>query len=99
MKQTRKQSRRRTRCCRWRIMSDKGRTAACLLLCFFFTVVLPRCAAALTLEAEVSRFVRQMYGGNDVEIAFPSLPAQAKGEVRIKTLGFSKVPDANGDGI
>jgi flagella basal body P-ring formation protein FlgA len=51
------------------------------------------------LEAEVSRFVRQMYGGSDVEIAFPSLPAQAKGEVRIKTLGFSKVPDANGDGI
>ena len=47
----------------------------------------------------MSRFVKQMYEGNDIEITFASLPHQAKGEVRVKTLGFTKVPDANGDGI
>ncbi len=47
----------------------------------------------------MGRFVRHMYGETAIEITFNSLPAQAKGEVRIKSLGFSKVPDANGDGI
>jgi flagella basal body P-ring formation protein FlgA len=40
-----------------------------------------------------------MYGGNEIQITFASVPHQAKGEVRVKTLGFTKVPDANGNGI
>ncbi len=80
-------------------MSDKGSIATLVLLCLFMIVILPCSASAVTLESEVSRFVRQMYQGNDIEITFASLPHQAKGEVRVKTLGFTKVPDANGDGI
>ncbi|MGD0486318.1 MAG: flagellar basal body P-ring formation chaperone FlgA [Syntrophorhabdales bacterium] len=80
-------------------MSDKGRTATLVLLCLFVALILPCSVPAATLESEVSRFVKQMYGGNDIEITFASLPHQAKGEVRVKTLGFTKVPDSNGDGI
>jgi flagella basal body P-ring formation protein FlgA len=40
-----------------------------------------------------------MYGGNDIQITFAPLPHQVKGEVRVTTLGFTKVPDVNGDGI
>jgi flagella basal body P-ring formation protein FlgA len=80
-------------------MSNKGKTAALFFLCLFVTVILPAGASAATLEAEVSRFVKQMYRGNDIEITFASLPHQAKGDVRVKSLGFTKVPDANGDGI
>ena len=70
-------------------MSGKGRTAALALLCLFAAVMLPCSVRATTLESEVSRFVQHMYG----------VPHQAKGEVSVKTLGFTKVPDANGDGV
>jgi flagella basal body P-ring formation protein FlgA len=80
-------------------MSDRGRSAALFLLCLFVAVILPCSVSATTLESEVSRFVKQMYAGSDIEITIASLPHQAKGEVRVKTLGFTKVPDANGDGI
>jgi flagella basal body P-ring formation protein FlgA len=80
-------------------MSDKGRTVTYVVLCLLVAVILPVRAPAATLESEVSRFVKQMYRGDDIEITFTSIPSQAKGEVRVKTLGFTKVPDANGDGI
>ncbi len=99
MKRIQKQSRRQTRCSRCRIMSDKGRNAAFLLLCLIAAIILPCSARGTTLESEVSRFVKQMYRGNDIEITFASLPHQVKGEVRVTTLGFTKVPDVNGEGI
>ena len=80
-------------------MSDRGRSATLFLLCLFVTAILPCTVSATTLESEVSRFVKQMYAGSDIEITIASLPHQAKGEVRVKTLGFTKVPDANGEGI
>ena len=47
----------------------------------------------------MTSFVNQVYRDNEIQIAFGPLPHQAQGEVRVKTLGFSKVPDASGDGV
>ncbi len=80
-------------------MLDKGRAFALLLLCLSGALVLPCGLSAATLQAEVNRFVRQMYGGSDIQVTFATLPPHVKGEVRVKTLGFTKVPDVNGDGI
>ena len=80
-------------------MSDKHRIATSLVLCFFAAIALPCGLYAATLESEITGFVHRVYAGNDIRITFSSLPQQARGEVKVTSLGFTKVPDVNGDGI
>lgn len=51
------------------------------------------------LDSQVAAFVRQMYADNDIRINFGPLPHNANGEVRVRNVAFSKVPDATGDGV
>jgi flagella basal body P-ring formation protein FlgA len=51
------------------------------------------------VESEVYRFVKHLYRGSDIKVSLAQLPPQARGDVRIKTMAFRKVPDASGDGI
>ena len=52
-----------------------------------------------TVESEVTAFVKQIYRDNEVKVTFSGLPPQAQGDVPVKNIGFSKVPDMGGDGI
>jgi flagella basal body P-ring formation protein FlgA len=60
---------------------------------------MPHRSCAGTVEAEVTSFVKQMYSDKDIQISFTQLPHHVKGEVRVLTVSFTKVPDASGEGI
>lgn len=59
----------------------------------------PPACPAVALETEISDFIKRFYDNQDIQIAFTQLPPHGKEASRIRTITFTKVPDANGDGI
>jgi flagella basal body P-ring formation protein FlgA len=53
------------------------------------------------VEARVTSFIKEFYGDQDeIQVKFVNnIPAVFKSKARIKGINFSKVPDAQGDGI
>jgi flagella basal body P-ring formation protein FlgA len=87
------------KCCRWPTISEDPRAILFVLLFLLVSIALPQGSWAATVEAEVTSFVKQIYRDNDIQISFTQLPSHVKGDVRVKTVSFTKVPDAGGDGI
>lgn len=80
-------------------MSEDRRALLFVLLFLVVSAALPHGAFAATVEAKVTSFVKQMYLDKDIQISFTQLPHHVKGDVQVKTVSFTKVPDASGDGI
>jgi flagella basal body P-ring formation protein FlgA len=80
-------------------MSDRHKVAFLLGLFLLAFLCVHQTLRAETVDAQVGAFVRQMYADNDIRINFGPLPHNANGEVRVKNVAFSKVPDATGDGV
>jgi flagella basal body P-ring formation protein FlgA len=78
-----------------------GRHKAAFLLGFFLLAFLcvHQTLRAETVDAQVGVFVRQMYPDNEIRVNMGPLPHNANGEIRVRNVAFSKVPDANGDGV
>jgi flagellar basal body P-ring formation protein FlgA len=68
--------------------------AVCFLAVFPCGVIV-----AGTAEDEIVDFIKRIYTDREVQVAFARLPHSIKDKARVKTLSFSKVPDAAGDGI
>jgi flagella basal body P-ring formation protein FlgA len=52
------------------------------------------------VERRLTAFIKDFYGGeDDIQVKFNSMPAFLKGKIRIRTVNFAKVPDAQGDGL
>jgi len=53
-------------------------------------------------ETKITNFIKQFYNdenGDVIKVKYDSFPAILKEKVRIKNIGFAKVPDINGDGL
>jgi len=87
------------KCCRWPTISEDLRAILLALLFLVVLAAMPHRSCAGTVEAEVTSFVKQMYSDKDIQISFTQLPHHVKGEVRVLTVSFTKVPDASGEGI
>jgi flagella basal body P-ring formation protein FlgA len=80
-------------------MSDSRKVAFFLALFLAGALFWQQGLHAEMLDSQVAAFIRQMYADDDIRINFGPLPHNANGEVRVKTVAFSKVPDATGDGV
>lgn len=78
---------------------SKGRIGSFFLVLLFLIVALPEACSASALELELTDFIRRVYYNTDIQITFTQLPSHIKQGARPKTISFTKVPDANGDGI
>lgn len=54
---------------------------------------------ATSVENELVRFIKKLYGGSEIQVTFNHLPQHLVESKRIKSISFSKVPDTMGDGI
>jgi flagellar basal body P-ring formation protein FlgA len=61
--------------------------------------VAPCIAASAGIESEIRHFVNQLYAETETQISFTQLPPQVRGQAKARGIAFSKVPDANGDGV
>jgi flagellar basal body P-ring formation protein FlgA len=51
-------------------------------------------------EVKIINFIKEIYNdSDDVQIRLNTIPNQMKEKVKVKNITFTKVPDANGDGI
>lgn len=87
--------------------NDFSRLYFCVLCCLLSSVVCLLsfstflfAAEKVTVEARLVNFIRQFYEEKDnIEVKFNSYPAILKQNAKVNHINFSKVPDANGDGI
>jgi flagella basal body P-ring formation protein FlgA len=83
--------------------SLKAYTTHCLLsiIALLLLLVYPVYAQeASVAEARLIHFIKQIYSdGEDIQVRFGAIPSHLKGDVRIKNVNFSKIPDASGEGL
>ena len=52
------------------------------------------------IEAKIISFIKEIYNdSDDIQVRLNTIPNQLKEKVKVKNITFTKVPDANGDGI
>lgn len=51
------------------------------------------------VDQELRGFVKEFYEGEDIKVNIIHLPSQLGGNVKIKGISFTKIPDAHGNGI
>ena len=75
----------------------------CLLssvFCLLSSVSSSYAARQLTVETQLVNFIKQFYEDKEnVQIKFNSYPPILKENAKVNHINFTKVPDANGDGI
>jgi flagellar basal body P-ring formation protein FlgA len=78
------------------------------LVCFFYLLpltsyLLPAAVQAAeysVVEVKIINFIKEIYNdSDDIQIRLNTIPNQMKEKVKVKNITFTKVPDANGDGI
>ena len=52
-----------------------------------------------TVEKQLTAFVKQFYGEDEIQVKFTNIPALLKGNIRVRNINFSKIPDGQGDGL
>jgi flagellar basal body P-ring formation protein FlgA len=52
------------------------------------------------MERRLTSFIKEFYGNeDDIQVKFINIPPTLNGKARVKNINFTKVPDAQGDGI
>lgn len=52
------------------------------------------------IEAKISDFIRKIYSDDDdLKVKFGNIPTPLRGKPNIKSINFTKVPDAKGEGV
>ncbi len=54
----------------------------------------------MSAEAKIVRFIQSTYDrGDEIRVRLMTMPGQLKEDARVKNVSFSRMPDANGDGV
>jgi flagella basal body P-ring formation protein FlgA len=79
---------------------SRGRAASILLAVVLVVFFLPaKLVIAGSTEDQIAEFIKRIYSDGEVQVTFAQLPQFARNARVVKSISFSKVPDAAGDGI